>query len=112
MFLVSLPEEAGVVETGTQDTLMAMSNHAGRVTVGIEDGQEVGKQLAAGVLDCEILLMIAHHRDQNFLGQFQKFGIEAPEDGGRPLCQVDHTIEKRLILTPARAGETTSGGIE
>ena len=80
MLLVGLPEEARIVETGPQHAFMAVSYDAVGIAVGIQHGEKMWKELAAGVFNRKIFLMIAHHGDQNFLGQFEKLRIEAAED--------------------------------
>ena len=67
--LVGVPEEARVVEAGTQDALVAVANQAVGIAVGIEHGEEVRQQVALGVFEREVLLVVAHHGDQHLGGQ-------------------------------------------
>src|ERR1700732_1707095 len=60
MFLVSLPEETGVVETGAQHALMPMPDDAGGIAVGVQHCQKVRRETAPGVLDRKIFLMVTH----------------------------------------------------
>ena len=112
MLLVGLPEEAGVVEAGPQHALVAVANEAVGIAVGVQHSQKVRRELALGVFDRKILLVVAHDRDQNFFRQLQKFGIEAAQDRRRPLGQIDHGVEQRLVFAPARAGNGASGSVE
>ncbi len=82
------------------------------IAVGVQHGQKVRREAAPGILDRKILLVVAHDRDQNFLGQLQKFRIERTQDRRRPFGQVDHGVEQRLVFAPARAGNGASGGVE
>ena len=66
MLLVSLPEEARIVETSPQYTLITMANQTVRIAISIQDSKEVRQQIAGCMLDSKIFLMVAHHRDQNF----------------------------------------------
>ena len=79
---------------------------------GIEHGEEVRGQLAAGVFYGEIFLVVAHHRDQNFFRQFQIFGLEAAENDGGPLRKVHNRFHQRLVFAPARAGNGACGRIQ
>src|SRR5690349_9406704 len=112
MFLVGLPEETRIVETGSQHAFVTVTDQAFRIAIGIEHSQKMRKQFAGGVLDRKILLMIAHYRDQNLVGQSQKFRIEAAEDCGRPLRQVDYSIEQGLVFAPARASNGAGGCVQ
>src|SRR5436309_3655373 len=49
----------------------------------------------------KILLMVPHYGDQDFFGQHQELRIESTQDSGRKLREIDHCIEKRLVLAPA-----------
>src|SRR5947209_8853391 len=70
------------------------------------------KQLALRIFDRKILLMIAHHRYQNFFGKLKKFRIKAAENCRRPFGEVDNDIQQSLIFAPTRAGYGPSNGIE
>ena len=76
--LVVVPKEAGIVEAGAQDALVAMTNDrsAFRIHFGIQHGQEMSSKGVLLVFDREILLVVTHHGDQNFFRQRQKFGLE------------------------------------
>ena len=111
MFLVGLPKETRIVETGSQHAFVSVPDNAVGIAVGIQDRQKMREQLAAGVLDREIFLVIAHHRDQDFLRQLQKFGIETSQNCRWPLGQVDHGIKQQLVFTPARTGNGAGGGV-
>ena len=102
--LIGVPEEARVVEAGAQHALVAVADQAVGIAVGVQHGEEVRQQLAVGVFEREVLLVIAHHRDQHFVGQREKFGIEAAQNDGREFGQVDDGVEQRLVFAPARAG--------
>ena len=79
MFLIGLPEKTRVVEAGPQHALVPMPDDALRIAVSIQHREKMGKQLATGIFDREIPLMVTHDRDQDFLWQFQEFRIEGPQ---------------------------------
>ena len=64
------------------------------------------------VLDREIFLMVAHHRDQNFFRQFEELGIKAAQNRGRKFREVHDRSQKRVVVAPACAGDGTGSGIE
>src|SRR5580704_11231026 len=70
------------------------------------------QQPAACVLDREILLMVAHHCYQDFLGQFQKFLVKASENYRGKFGKVDDRVEEILIFTPTGAGNRAGSGIQ
>ena len=92
-FLIRLPEETRIVETCSQHALMPMPNDAFGIAIGVQNGKKMRRQLAIGVLDSEILLVVAHHCDQHFFRQFQKFTIKITENDGRKLRQINHGVE-------------------
>src|SRR6266576_2213555 len=112
MLLVGLPEESRVIKACPQHSLMAVTNDALRIAVGIQYRQKVRQQFVIAVFDCKIFLVIAHHRDQNFFRKREEFGIKAAEDGGRKFGEIDNCIKQILVFPPACAGYGASGGIE
>ena len=112
MFLVGLPEKSCVVEARSQNTLMAVTNDAVRITVSIQHRQKVRQQFVIAVFDCKIFLVITHHRDQNFFWKREVFGIEAAEDSGRKFGEIDNCIKQILIFALTRSGRGAGGGIE
>ena len=75
-FLVSLPEETGVVEAGAQYPFIAVTNETVRIAVGIQHREKMWQQLAAFVFQREVLLVIAHHGHQHFRGKREEFRLE------------------------------------
>ena len=110
--LIGLPEEARVVEAGAQHALIAMTNEAVGIAVGVEHGEEMRQQLAVGIFQRKVFLVVAHHGDQNFIGKREKFGIEAAQNDRRKLRQVDDRVEQRLVFAPARAGDRSRRRVE
>ncbi len=110
--LIGVPEEAGVVEAGAQHALVAVANQAIGIAAGVEHGEKMRQQLAVGIFQREIFLVIAHHRHQDFIGQRKVFRIEIAENDGRELRQVDDGVEQRLVFTPAGAGNGAGGNVE
>ena len=74
--LVGVPEEARVVEAGAQDALIAVADDGFALGVGngVEHGEKVRREFAVRVLDGEVLLVVAHDGDQDFLGQGEELG--------------------------------------
>src|SRR5438552_13655000 len=70
------------------------------------------QEFAARSFDREIFLMVAHHRDQHFFGQFKKSGIEAAENDGWPLRQIDNRIQQNLVFTPAGASNRAGRSVQ
>ena len=89
-----------------------MPDQALRIAIGVQHSQKMWRQFAGGIFHREILLVIAHHRDQNFLRQRQKLRIETAQNGRRKLRQIHDRIEQRFIFSPARAGNRACRGIE
>src|SRR5207244_2590406 len=112
MFLVGLPEKSCVVEARSQNTLMAVTNDAVRITVSIQYRQKVRQQFVIAVFDCKIFLVIAHHRDQNFFRKREEFGIKAAEDGGRKFREIDNCVKKVLVFSPACSRDGAGVSIE
>src|SRR5579872_3055498 len=109
MLLVGLPEEPCVVETGAQNAFVTVPDSSLRVAIGIQNRQKVGQKLPVGIFDREVLLMVAHHRNEDLFRQFQKFWIEAAQYGRRPLGEVDDGIEQNLVFTPPCSRNRSSG---
>ena len=113
MFLVGLPEEARIVEARPQHAFMAVPNDALRDRRPCSALPEnAASSLPLRIFDRKIFLMIAHHRDQNFFGQLQKFRIEVAQNHRRPFGQIDDGIEQDFVFAPARAGNGASGGVQ
>ena len=62
-----------------------------------------GRQFALGVLHREIPLVVPHHGDQDFFGQFQELRVEAARDRGGKLGEVDQRFEQRGVGLDADA---------
>ena len=67
-----------------------------------------GASLPIGVLHREIFLMMPHHRDQHFFGQFQELRVEAAGDGRGIFGEVDQRFEQRRIRLDSNAGQLRS----
>ncbi len=66
--------------------------------------RKCGSSCRRRVFQREVLLVVAHDRDQDFVRQRKKFRIEVAHDYGRELREVDDGVEQRLVFAPARAG--------
>ena len=91
---------------------MADDGPAFVVDLSVEDGEEVGGELAGGVFDGEVFLVVAHDGDEDFLGEGEVLGLEVAEDDGGPLGEVEDGVDERLVWAPAGAGEVAGGGVK
>ena len=89
-----------------------MANQPIGIAFGVEHRQEMWQEFATGVFQSEILLMIAHHRDQNFIGEREELRIEIAEHDRRKLGEIHNCVEQGLVLAPARAREGSCGRVE
>ena len=78
--LVRLPEEFCIIESRPQHTLVAMPNQALRIAICIQHGQKVWQQLACGIFQRKIFLMIAHYGDQHFFRQLEVLSIKTAQN--------------------------------
>ena len=105
LLLVGLPEEARVVEAGAQHALIAAADEALGIGVDVHHRDELRRELAVGVFHREILLVVAHHRDQDFFGQFEELRVEAAGDRGGIFGEVDQRFEQRVVGLDADADQ-------
>src|SRR5262249_40557106 len=99
--LIALPEKPGIIEASAQHALVTVTNQAVGTAVAVEDGKKMREQLSVGVLEGEVFLVIAHHRDPPFLREREKLGIEPPQNRRGELGEIHQGIEKWLVLPPA-----------
>src|SRR5207244_12723342 len=66
-FLVGLPKEPGVGKARPEDALVSFTDDARRILAGVDDGQELRREFSVLLFDSKILLMIAHHADEDFI---------------------------------------------
>src|ERR1700687_1179348 len=59
MLLVSLPEEASVVEAGPQHAFVPVADDAVAVGIGVEHRQKMGRKAASRIFNGKISLMVA-----------------------------------------------------
>ena len=78
----------------------------------IEHGQKMRRQRVLLTFDREVLLMVAHHRDQNFFRQGQVFGLEVSGEHGWPLGKMGDLVHQGLVFAPASARESPGSGVE
>ena len=46
---------------------MSFTDDARRILAGVDDGQELRREFSVLLFDSKILLMIAHHADEDFI---------------------------------------------
>ena len=85
LFLVRFPKESCVVESRSQHALVAQPNESLRITVGIQHRQKMRREFSVCIFNRKIFLVIAHHRDQNFLRQREKLRIKRSQNCRRKL---------------------------
>ena len=74
-----------------------MPDQAVGIAIRIGDGDKLRREIAVGRLDRKILLVVPHHRGQDFFGQVEKLRIEGAGDRRGPLGQVDQRVEQIVI---------------
>ena len=112
--LIVIPKEAGIVEAGAQNSLVAVANdgHAFRVDLGIQNREKMRCQRVLVILEREVFLMVTHDRDQNFFRQRQVLGLKVAEEHAWPLGKVGDLLHQGLVLTPADPGESAGSSIQ
>jgi hypothetical protein len=63
--LVRVPEKARIVKSGAQHPFVSVPNQAFRAAGHIQHRQKMRCEFSGCVLNRKVLLVIAHHRDQN-----------------------------------------------
>ena len=101
--LILVPEELRVPQARAQDALVAC-DYSATIVLGREigDSNEKRRQATVGVLERQVLLMMAHRRDQDFLRQRHETLVDPAEQGDRPLDQTDELGQQRGILAQAQ----------
>ncbi len=89
-----------------------MADESVGIAVGIQDGEEVRREITVGVFEREVLLVITHDCDQHFGGKSEELGLEAAENDARALGQIHYGVEQRFVFAPTRAGNSTGGGVK
>src|SRR5204863_6842271 len=100
-FLIRLPEKLCVGEARAKDALVAGADHPFGVLIDIDDGQKVRSQLAVLLFHGEILLVVAHDGDQDFVREAQKGGIEIALDDTGIFVEIGHQLSKRGVFVDA-----------
>ena len=103
LFAVDLPEKQGIAQPGLQDPLMPFADQTFVVTAGVHHGKEARQQDTIRILDCKILLVLLHHRDQDFPWQGQETLLEFASRNSWILVDVDDLFEKFIVGNNAAA---------
>ncbi len=69
----------------------------------VDDCEKMRREFPSLFLDRKVLLVVAHHRDQDFIGEFEEAFIKAAEDYGWKFIQIGHLFEQRFILVNAES---------
>ena len=81
---------------------MPGSDQTFRIALQVDHGKEMRRQSALTVLDGKVLLVIAHHRDENLLGQVEVPPVEIAENHARVFVQVGHQVQQGGVLVGAQ----------
>ncbi len=92
-----IPEKPRVVEPRAQHPFVALAHQAIGIGIGVHHRDEMRCKLALGILHRQIFLMMPHHRNQDLMRQVEIAAIEAPENRGRELGDVDQRVEQIRI---------------
>ena len=94
-FLIGVPEEAGVVEAGSQNAFIAVLDETIGVAIGVGDRDELRGELRRHSPTTEkYLLMDLHYRRENFAGKVEKRRIEVAGNRRRPFGQVHENVRE------------------
>jgi len=112
--LIGVPEETGIVEAGAQNTLIAVAHDgfAFGVCDGVKHGEKVRREFAVSIFNGEILLVVAHDGDEDFLGESKELAVKVSEDDGGSFGEIDDGVEQFLIFAPACAVNFADRGVE
>ena len=69
LFLIGVPEEAGVVEASTQHPLVAVDDQAIGIAVRVRNRHELRGEMAVRRFDREVFLVETHHGREDFFRQ-------------------------------------------
>ena len=100
---ILVPEELGVPQARAQHALVACDDRPA-IVLGrqIGDRDEARRQATVRVLERQVLLMMAHRRDQDFLGQRHEPLVDPAKQGDRPLDQAGELGEQCRIVAQAQ----------
>ncbi len=87
LFLVLLEEELGVGQARAHHLLVTGDDLRRVLALQVGDGDKARQQLAVGIQQAEVLLVILHGRDQRFLRHLKEAFLEAAHQRHRPFDQ-------------------------
>jgi len=87
------PEEGRVFEAGAEDALVPFADHAHIRGEIVADTDEVWEKFAVLSTHGEVLLVFLHRRDEDFLGDFEEFLAEAPEEWNRVFDEIEVFVD-------------------
>ena len=97
LFLIGVPEEAGVVEAGAQHAFIAVTDQALGIAIGVGDRDELRVRACRPAFPPRSISGDAHHRDQDFFRKIEELRIEGAGDRRGPFGQVDQRVEQIVI---------------
>ncbi len=95
---ILLPEKTGVVEAAADHPLVAPSDMACRIPVGVGHGDEARNEITAHVLDGEAFLVMTQRRDQQLARQAEEPLVEPSADCPGPFHQIGDLVQERGIV--------------
>ncbi|MNZ57494.1 hypothetical protein D3C78_754750 [compost metagenome] len=95
LLLVLLEEEFGVGQAWAHDLLVAFDDLLRIATLDVGHGDEARQQLAVGIQQAEVFLVVLHGGDQGFLRYFKEAFLERAHQRHWPFDQGGHFIEQR-----------------
>ncbi len=109
--LVGLEEKACVGQPRADHALIARDDVLRVGKAHVRNDQELVGELAGGVEQREILLILPHGQDQAFLRYAEKLGLEFPDVHGRQLDQSRDFVEQRRDVLFRSERSLERGGV-
>ena len=81
------------------------------IAVGIGHGEKMGPQLPVVPVHGEALLVVPQGGDEEFQRQLEEILLERPGHDARPLHEIRHLVQERLVLDD-RPTQLTGGSLE
>ena len=103
-FLVGLPEEPRIGEPRAQHAFVPGTHQPLGILGQIDHRKEMRRQFPAPLLHGEILLVAAHHGDQDLVGQFEERRIEVTLDHGWVFVEVGDQFQQVSVVVDVIAG--------
>ena len=111
LLAILIKEELGILQTGTEYTLVAVLYSLQMLLAAVADGNEQRQQLAL-LQYREVTLMITHWGDNSLSWQLQILLIELAAEGSRIFYQIENLLQEILVdLSLAPVGLSHLGNL-